>query len=386
MPIGTRSFFTRLMKLAGASALALAVTVTGCKKESNDSGGGTSASGGAKPLVVGFLYVGTRDDNGYNQAHAEAAAVVSGMEGVKIKEVDGVKENQDAQTTMEAMVNNQGAKLIFATSFGYFDPHVKEIAKKYPAVTFLHAGGTLKDGDPSNLGTFFAYIDELEFLCGMAAGAATKTNKIGYVAAKPVRPVLRDINAFELGARSVNPKVTCTVIFTGDWFKPTDEANAVTNLQGQGIDVVSGHIDSPKVMIQTADKLGMYSCGYHFNGAALYPKKYLTGAEWNWTPLYKKFVEDFKAGKPMPHNFNGTLRDGTVSLSAYGPEVSDDSKKAIDAVKSEMLKGGFKMYKGPLKDNTGAEKLAAGTSYGSDDGAVWGIDYFVEGVIGKPSN
>ena len=384
MSTKNRSYLAKTLRRAAAGMLAIAVSASfiGCKK----SGGTDAGAAGDKPLVVGFVYVGTKDDYGYNQAHAEGAAEVAKMDGVKIKEVEGVKENQDAQTTMEALINNQGAKLIFPTSFGYFDPHVKEIAKKYPAITFLHAGGTLKDGDPSNVGSYFAYIDEAEFLCGMAAGAATKSNKIGYVAAKPIRPVLRDINAFELGAKSVNPKVTCTVIFTGDWFKPNDEANAVNNLQGQGIDVVSGHIDSPKVLIQTADKLGMFSCGYHFNGAALSPKLYLTGAEWNWAPLYKKFVADYKAGKPMPHNFNGNLEDGTVKLSAFGPAVTPESKKAIEDVKAQMLsKDGFKMYKGPIKDNTGADKIPAGTSYGSADGAVWGIDYFVEGVIGKPN-
>ena len=196
-----------------ASALALCgLLATGCDDKKSDAtttapATGASASVGAdKPVTVGFIYVGTKDDFGYNQAHADGAAATATLPGVKMMEAEKVAETKDCQQAMETMINQGDATLVFATSFGYFNPHVKEIAAKYPKITFLHAGGILKDGDPSNIGTYFAYIDELEYLCGMAAGAATKSNKLGYVAAKPITPVLRDINAFELGAKSVNPK------------------------------------------------------------------------------------------------------------------------------------------------------------------------------------
>ncbi|MDB5290435.1 MAG: transporter substrate-binding protein, partial [Phycisphaerales bacterium] len=306
------------------AAASLAAAVTGCdsKKDTTATASSGSTPSGApaagKDTTVGFLYVGTKDDSGYNQAHAEGAAAVKKMGGVNVIEAEKIAENKDCQQNMSTMIEQGDATLVFATSFGYFNPHVKEIAVKYPKITFLHAGGLLKDGDPTNIGTFFAYIDELEYLCGMAAGSATKTGKLGYVAAKPITPVLRDINAFELGAKAVNPKCTLTVIFTGDWFLPNEEANAVTTLADQGVDVISGHVDSPKVMIQTAEKRGIYSCGYHYNCAPLAPKGYLTGAEWNWGPMYQKFVTDFKAGKPMPHNYMGSLKDGAVKLSPYG--------------------------------------------------------------------
>jgi basic membrane protein A len=200
------------------------------------------------PLTVGFVYVGTKDDFGYNQSHAEGAAQVAKMPGVNVVEAESVAENKDCETAMESMIKHQRAKLIFATSFGYF-PHMKELAKKYPDVTFLHPGGYLKDGDPPNLGSYFAYIDELEYLCGIVSGLTTKSNKLGYIAAKPIGPVLRDINAFELGAKSVNPKATLTLIFTGDWFDPVREADGVVNLANQGVDEVTGLIDSPKALI-----------------------------------------------------------------------------------------------------------------------------------------
>ena len=197
--------------------LALALVIgPGCSKsddstpKADSSGAGPSAAAtpGAKPITVGFLYVGTKDDYGYNESHAQGAAAVKAMPGVKVVEVESVKETKDCQDAMESMINLQGATLIFPTSFGYFDPHVLAVAPKYPAVTFLHAGGQYKDGMPKNVGTYFAYIDELEYLCGMTAGMTSKSNKLGYIAAKPITPVLRDINAFELGAKSVNPKAT----------------------------------------------------------------------------------------------------------------------------------------------------------------------------------
>ncbi len=336
-----------------------------------------------KPLVVGFIYVGSKEDYGYNEAHAEGAAAVKKMDGVKVIEVEGVKETKDAQNAMATLINLQGAKLIFPTSFGYFNPHVKEVAKKYPGVTILHAGGIVKDGDAPNIGSYFAYIDELEYLCGIVSGLTTKSNKLGYIAAKPISPVLRDINAFELGAKSVNPKATLTVIFTGDWFLPNEEANAVTNLADAGVDVISGHVDSPKVMIQTAEKRGIYCCGYHFNGSALAPKGYLTGAEWNWGPMYVKFVQDFKDGKPKPVNLMGSIKDGAVQLSPYGPAVSDAAKKAVEPIMAEMKEGKFQMFKGPLMDNTGKEILPAGKALDDEDPSLWGMNYLVEGVIGS---
>ncbi len=372
-------------KLLTAACVAAAVSIsTGCSKPGSADSGGTPTTGSSsKPVTVGYLYVGTKDDYGYNQAHAQGAAEVKKLPGVKVVEAEQIKEDESCEQTMEAMVKQQGATLIFATSFGYFDPHVKKVAAKFPDVTFLHAGGTVKDGDPSNVGTYFAYIDELEYLCGMVAGKASKSNKLGYIAAKPITPVLRDINAFELGAKSVNPAATTTVIFTGDWFQPSVEANAVNTLADQGIDVVTGHIDSPKAMIQQADKRGIFVCGYHANGADLAPTHYLTGAEWDWAPMNKTFVTDYQAGKDKPKNFTGSLKDGSVKLSPYGPMVTDETKKAVEAIKAQMVAGTFKMFKGPLKDNKGNEVIPAGKEIEDQAGELWGMKYLVEGVNGS---
>lgn len=375
------------LQLFAAVALGAAVFTTGCSKSddtASSSGGSstTSPSASGKPLTVGFLYVGTKDDYGYNQAMADGAAAVKKIPGVTVVEQEKVAETTNCQQVMSTMIDQGDASVIFATSFGYFKPHVLAVAPKFPKATFLHAGGLLNDGDPPNIGTFFAYIDELEWLCGMAAGSASKSGKLGYIAAKPIPPVLRDINAFELGAKSVNPNCTLTVIFTGDWFLPDKEGDAVKSLADQGIDVVSGHIDSPKVMIQTAEGRGIMSCGYHYDCSTLAPKGYLTGAEWNWAPMMTRFIEDYKAGKPMPHNFMGSVKDDSVKLSPYGPLVTKETQDKIEAAKKQMVAGEFHMFKGPLKDNKGATVIPEGKTFGDQDLELWGMNYLVDGVKG----
>jgi hypothetical protein len=202
----------------------------------------------AKPLTVGVIYVGARDDYGYNQAHAQAAAEVKKMPGIKVVEEENVPETAAVQKTMAGMISQDGAKLLFPTSFGYFDPHILAVAPKYPDVRFSHCGGLWTEGKhPKNVGSFFGYIDECQFLNGVIAAHMTKSNKIAFVAAKPIPQVLRNINAFTLGARSVKPNITCSVIFTGDWSMAVKEAEATNSLADQGCDVFTMHVDGPKV-------------------------------------------------------------------------------------------------------------------------------------------
>ncbi|HSY38196.1 MAG TPA: BMP family ABC transporter substrate-binding protein, partial [Polyangia bacterium] len=161
------------------------------------------------PMTIGFIYVGPKTDYGYNQAHAEGAAVIAKLPGVKIREEEMVPETSAVQKTMESMINLDAATVLFPTSFGYFDPHILKEAGKNKGVTFLHCGGMYQEGKtPTNVGSYFGYIDEAQYIAGIVAGLTTKTNKLGFIAAKPIPQVLRNINSYTLGARSVNPKVT----------------------------------------------------------------------------------------------------------------------------------------------------------------------------------
>ncbi|WP_372056675.1 BMP family ABC transporter substrate-binding protein [Tistrella mobilis] len=337
----------------------------------------------AGKLTVGFIYVGPRDDFGYNQAHAQgAAAVKAAFPNVTVLEEENVPETIEVQKTIESMINLDGAELIFPTSFGYYDPHVMKMAEKYPDVTFLHCGGLWAEGHPKNAHSYFGYIDEAQYLSGVVAGHASKTKKLGFVAAKPIPQVLRNINAFTLGARSVDPTITTQVIFTGDWSMPVKEAEATNSLADQGADVVTCHVDSPKVVVETAERRGMFTCGYHASQAPLAPKGYLTGAEWNWESLYPRFVKDALAGTDIPSLVRGGLKEGIVKTSAYGAAAPEAGRAAADAVKARFMAGDFAIFKGPVKDNKGGTVIAEGTTRGQTDIELEKMDYLVEGVIG----
>jgi basic membrane protein A and related proteins len=338
----------------------------------------------ASPITLGFIYVGSRSDYGYNQAQAEGAAEVAKLPGVKILEEENVPETVAVQKTMQSMIELDGASVIFPTSFGYFDPHMLKMAAKYPNVTFLHCGGMYNAAKhPKNVGSYFGYIDECEYIAGICAGKTSKSGKLGFIAAKPIPQVLRNINAFELGAKSVNPGATTTVIFTGDWFMPVKEAEAANSLVDQGIDVLTCHVDSPKVILETAEKRGIYCCGYHANGSKLAPNGYLTGSEWNWAKVFIDYVNDIRGGKQWPHLVRGGLKDGIVKMSPYGPAVSADTQKIADAAKDSAMKGELVIFKGPLKDNTGKTVIADGTSMVQTDPVLEGMNYLVEGVVGS---
>jgi len=338
----------------------------------------------ADKLVIGVIYVGPRDDYGYNQAQAQAAAAIKKMPGVTVVEQEKVPETTDVQKTMASMIEQDGATLLFPTSFGYFDPHILRMAERYAKVRFAHCGGLWTEGKhPKNVGSYFGYIDECQYLNGVVAGHTSKTKKLGFIAAKPIPQVLRNINAFTLGARSVDPKITTQLIITGDWSLPVKEAEAAQSLIDQGVDVLTCHVDSPKVVVETAERRGVFVCGYHANQATLAPKGYLTGAEWNWLTPYTMHVKDAQAGKPMVNFLRGGLKEGFVKTSAYGRAVSEATRKNADGVKARMMRGDFVIFKGPLKDNTGKTVIDAGVSQKQTEVVLEQMAYLVEGVIGK---
>jgi len=336
------------------------------------------------PLTVGVIYVGARDDYGYNQAHAQAAAEAKKLPGIKVVEEENVPETAAVQKTMTGMIAQDGAKLLFPTSFGYFDPHMLAVAAKYPDVRFSHCGGMWTEGKhPKNTGSFFGYIDECQYLNGVVAGHMTKSGKIGFVAAKPIPQVLRNINSFLMGARSVKPGITCNVIFTGDWSMAVKEAEATNSLADLGVDVFTMHVDGPKVVVETAAKRGKMVCGYHASQAKLAPQAYLTGAEWNWLTAYKTIIDAAQTGKPHPNFIRGGLKEGYVKMSAYGPMVTDAAKKQADDTKAKMVAGSFDIFKGPIKDNKGNTVVPAGKTLVQTDLTLESMNYLVEGVIGS---
>jgi basic membrane protein A len=371
------------------AAALLLPAISGCKKDNDAVKTDKTAKEQPKlakgeEVAIGFIYVGPKDDYGYNQAHAEGAAAVKKMANVKVLEEEKVPETTDVQKSMKGMIELNKAKIVFPTSFGYFDPHVLAMAKKYPDIMFLHCGG-LYDATkhPKNVGSYFGYIDECEYISGIVAGYATKSKKLGFVAAKGIPQVKRNINAFALGAQSVDPKIEVLVIFTNDWSNAVKEAEAANNLINQGVDVITCHVDSPKVVVETAEGRGIKVCGYHASQATLAPKGYLTGAEWNWEAVYTDYVKMLQDGKTVPNLVRGGLKEKTVKMSPYTSLVSPEARKAADAVKAQFEAGTFVIFKGPLFDNMGKEVIPMGKEFVQTAIELEGMDYLVKGVVGR---
>ncbi len=369
-PFSRRGFLQRSATAAGASTLA----------------GLPIAAFASDPLTIGFIYVGPKDDFGYNQAHAEGAAAVMQMDGVTVVEEENVAETIDVQKSMESMINFDGASLLFPTSFGYFDPHILEVAPNYPEVRFQHAAGLWSaDKHPMNVGSYFGYIGMGQYLNGITAGHATQTKKIGFVAAKPIPQVLLNINSFLLGARQVDPEITCQVIFTGEWSLAVKEAEATNALADAGCDVITCHVDGPKVVMETAAGRDCFICGYHADQSPLAPEKYLTGAEWNWAGVYTSMVQMVLEGGTVDNFVRGGLADGFIKMSPLGPAVSDEARNQFEATKAEIMAGGFAAIKGPLSDNEGNVIAADGEGFVETDIVLESMDYLVEGVVGSTS-
>ncbi|MBW4520574.1 MAG: BMP family ABC transporter substrate-binding protein [Scytolyngbya sp. HA4215-MV1] len=364
---------------------------TGCSptpSPETESSSSPSASAPAS-IVMGFIYVGPKDDYGYNQAHFEGKEGVSKRSDTKTVDQANVPETTEVQEVMLSMINQDGATALFPTSFGYFDPHILKVAAENPTIQFFHCGGLYQEGKhPKNVGSYFGYIDEAQYVAGIVAGHMTKSGKLGFVAAKPIPQVLRNINAYTLGARSVNPKATTQVIFTGNWSDPVKEAEATNSMADQGIDVITCHVDSPKLIMETAEKRGIFCTGYHTSQAKLAPKGYLTGAEWDWSKIYNTYAEAILAGKTLmdgriPHLVRGGYKDGFVKVSDYGPAVSEVAKKDAETAKAKLMADTLVIFKGGLKDNQGKVVIPAGKDLKQTDPALEQMNWLVEGALGK---
>jgi len=330
-------------------------------------------------LKVGVIHLGSINDAGYNQAHAEGVRVMQkNLPEVEVIQVENVAEGADAERVMENMIK-QGARLIIAASFGYLEPALR-VAQKYPDVKFVHPGGYKR---APNLTTYWVSTPEAFYLMGMAAGMTTKTNKLGYVVALPISFFLANVNAFELGARSVNPKAETRVVFTGTFMDPAKEATAANALLEQGVDVLGVIVDSPIAVVQTAEKHTAYSVGYHYIGVQKFaPRGWVSGIAFTWGDLYTRFARQVMDGTWKSEDILGGLGDDFLTIAPFGPAVPADAIKLVNVKKQEFIAGKAQVFQGPIRDNKGVERVKAGEVFPLSD--LRKMDWLVEGVIGQP--
>ena len=341
-----------------------------------------SLASAANPITVGFIYGATRDDFGWNQAHAVAASKIAKLPGVTLVEQENVPETVEVDKVMEGMILQDGCKVVFPTSFGYW-PFLKKMALKYPDVLFVHAGGLWKEGDPKNAIGYRGYMEEPHYVCGVVAARLSKTGKFGFIGSKPLYFIFNNCNGFVLGARSVRPDATCRVIITGEWDNPVVEAEATNSLVDQGVDVMVANVDSPKVVIENSERRGIFSCGYHTDLSTLAPNGFLTGAEWNWAKG-GDFVQAWQTGGSYPNLYRGGFSRDMTIISPFGKVVPQNVRDEATAVVESFRDDTLKLYKGPLKDNEGNVILKEGEEISNSDNA-WKlkVKFLVEGAIGK---
>jgi basic membrane protein A len=374
----------RKRALVAASATVAALVLAACGSSSSTPSASQSTTAG-KQLTVAFIYVGSPSDAGWTHQHDLGRLAVQKYFGSKVKTIfkQNVPEGPQTTSVIQQLVNS-GAKIIFATSFGY-QPSMVAMAKKYPNVYFAQATGTATG---PNLSEYFGAGEDGDYLAGMAAGYATKSGKIGYVAPFPIPEVIREIDAYTMGARYAHPGATVRVVWTNSWFDPSKERAAAQSLVASGVDVLGDGVDDPTVG-EVATANGLKWTGYDSNQNTFAPNAFQTATVYNWTPYYINQVKAVLNGTWKSSFYYGNVADGMIGIAPFGSTVSATAQTAILKRQAEIKAGTFNPFTGPLMKQDGTLGLPAGHTL-----TVWNpanpsglykytLNWFVQGVIGS---
>jgi len=374
-----------LLKAAALTAVAAAALV-GCGKKEEPAPAHAPAPVAAAPeakpgaMKIAFAYVGPVGDGGWTFAHDNGRKALEAEFGDKISTsfVENVPESADAERVLRDMAG-QGNKLIFGTTFGYMEPMLK-VAADNAGVRFEHATG-YKQAD--NMRTYDSRTYEGAYMAGVIAGAMTKTNTLGVVGSIPIPEVVRNINAFTLGAQSSNPKIKTKVVWVNGWFDPPKETEAATSLINGGADVLFQNTDSPAVL-KTAEAKGKRAFGWDSDMTAYGPKAHLASSIINWGPYYIKATKEALDGSwtagAGAHSWWG-VKEGAIDIVSIAEDVPAETKARVEEVKKGLADGSFAIWKGPITDNTGKVQVAKDSV--ADDRFLGGLNFFVKGVEGK---
>ncbi len=330
----------------------------------------------ADPVKSAFVYIGPTGDHGWTYSHDRGRlASEAELKGkVKTSYVENVPETADAERVFRNLAQ-QGNKVIFATSFGYMNQMAK-VAKIFPNTVFMHATGYKTD---KNMGTYDVRTYEGAYMLGVVAGKTSKTNKLGVVASFPIPEVVRNINAFTLGARSVNPKITTRAIWVNSWFDPGKERDAALALISQGCDTLMQNTDSPAV-VQAAQEKGVHAFGWDSDMSKFGAKAQLAASVLHWDVIYDSVLADVLAGKWKSSRIWWGVDKGAVNLEKFGPDVSPAVQKYALGVRDAIHSGKLHPFTGPLTNQAGVVFLPAGKVYSDAD--LGKMNFYVQGVEG----
>ena len=353
-----------MKKVIGSIALSLAMIF---------AAGAVSA---AEKLKVGFVYVGPIGDHGWSYQHDQGRLAIDQALGDKVKTiyVEKVAEGPDAERAIERLAR-QGVGLIFTTSFGFMNPTLK-VAKRFPKVKFEHATGFKR---ATNVSTYNARFYEGRYIIGQIAAKMSKSGVAGYVASFPIPEVVMGINAFILGAQTINPDFKLKVIWVNSWFDPGKEADAAKVLIGQGADIITQHTDST-APLQIAAAKGVFAFGQASNMIKFAPKAQLTAIVDNWAPYYVARTKAVLDGSWKMIDSWGGLSAGTVEMAPYTNMPAEVAKMA-SATEAQIISGALHPFKGPIYKQDGSLAVPGGKNL--DDGTLSGMNWYVKGVDGK---
>ena len=334
----------------------------------------------AEPLVVGFVYVSPVGEAGWTYQHDLGRRALEQALGARVRTivVESVAEGPDAERVMRDLVA-QGAKLVFATSFGYLEPALR-VAAEAPGVRFQHAGGYKT---APNLATYDARYYEARWLAGWLAGRVSRSGIAGYVAGFPVPEVVQGINAFALGMRAARPGSRVRVLWLDSWFDPAKERDAAQALVDQGADVLTHHSGSSAVAQAAQANFaarGVRVVPYPSDMRAFAPDAQLAAIVHRWGGFYTRVAESVLAGTWKPDPIWGGIAGGMVDIAAVDETLPRELRDGVQARRAAIVAGRAHPFAAPLVDNRGALRLSRGTL---DDARIKTMDWFVEGVVGS---
>ena len=332
-------------------------------------------------IKVGAIYIGSANDGCFTQQMDESLRAACEATGATLIAKENVSDS-DTQASMDTATNliDQGCTIIVGCSYGFGDA-LNELANSgdYDDITFLHFSGGYQND--TNMENFFGSMEQARYLSGMAAASVTKTNVLGYVAAFPYTEVQIGINAFTLGAQSVNPDVEVKVVYINTWGDAEIEKTAAEQLIAANADVLTYHADSTATQV-AAKEAGVYCTGWNLcNNAG--GDAYITAPYWDFTQYFTDRINQVLAGefKPtgnVPFSTYGSLADGMINIDALSSAVPEDAAAKIEEVKAQMIAGEFSVFSGEILYADGSTLCAAGQTLTDEE--VWKINNVVKGV------
>ena len=332
-------------------------------------------------LVVGYVTVGPVSDWGWNYQHNQGRLGLEARMRDKVQTslVENIPENADAARVMQRMVD-EGAKLVVSTSYGYAD-FCKKAAAANPNVQFLQAQAPVEG---ANVATFNGAIWEASYVAGVVAAKAAKgATRFGFIGAHPIPPINWTVNAFILGAQSVNPNITVDIVYTNSWKDPAAEVDAVKSLKARGVKLIYALVDSTLAAVRAAEREGVLVVSHHADLADFAPKMYVTGAIWKWSGLYEDVAQRMLNGTYKAAPIAGGLKEGYVGLASFGPSVNGETQALARRVSAEIASGKRDVFAGPIYDSTGKLRVEKGKTL--DVGQIVSMGWVAKGVKGAPS-